>query len=195
MKQVCYRKIKSGAFAGDVFAIFPEYRNGEVACFDPVGGFGSMSLEYFTDCTEDATPEESAAVREVWENLYNSFKDIQSPDAGLEEISFSDFMRIIFPERENAESKRDAYSAGSPEANFAMYYGDLEKLIIKDGYTPKTTMENLISMVILHFDSADNYGEYDPESGFGGYGDEFTLDECVRYVSESGGWAEFDYYC
>lgn len=56
-------------------------------------------------------------------------------------------------------------------------------------------MENLVSMVILHFDSADNYGEYDPESGFGGYGDEFTLDECVRYVSESGGWAEFDYYC
>lgn len=185
MKQVCYRKIKSGAFAGDVFAIFPEYRNGEVACFDPVGGFGSMSLEYFTDCTEDATTEESAAVLESLENMGYT----------LEEISVSDFMRIIFPERENAESKRDAYSAGSPEANFALYYGDLEKLIIKDGYTPKTTMENLISMVILHFDSADNYGEYDPESGFGGYGDEFTLDECVRYVSESGGWAEFDYYC
>ena len=88
MKQVCYRKIKSGAFAGDVFAIFPEYRNGEVSCFDPVGGFGSISLEYFTDCTEDAIPEESAAVRESLENMGYT----------LEEISFSDFMRIMFPD-------------------------------------------------------------------------------------------------
>lgn len=56
-------------------------------------------------------------------------------------------------------------------------------------------MDNLISMIILSFDCDDNYGEYDEESGFGGYGEEFTLEECFRYVEESGGYAEFDWYC
>ena len=67
--------------------------------------------------------------------------------------------------------------------------------INEEGYVPKTSMDNLIIMVILHFDCDDNYGEYDAETGFGGYGVEFTLDECFRYVEESGGWNEFDYVC
>jgi hypothetical protein len=56
-------------------------------------------------------------------------------------------------------------------------------------------MDNLISMIILSFDCDDNYGEYDEEVGCGGYGEEFTLEECFRYVEESGGYREFDYYC
>ena len=51
----------------------------------------------------------------------------------------------------------------------------------------------LISMIILHFDCDDNYGEYDEETGMGGYGEEFTLEECFRYIEESGGYSEFDY--
>ena len=47
----------------------------------------------------------------------------------------------------------------------------------------------------LSFDCDDNYGEYDEETGFGGYGTEFTLEECFRYIEESGGYKEFDYYC
>ena len=85
--------------------------------------------------------------------------------------------------------------ASNPEATYAMYYKDIKKKIIADGYKVKTSMENLISMIILSFDCDDNYGEYDEESGFGGYGDEFTLEECFRYIEESGGYAEFDYYC
>lgn len=85
--------------------------------------------------------------------------------------------------------------ASNPEANYNMYYNDIEKKIIADGYEPKTTMDNLISMIILSFDCDDNYGEYDEETGCGGYGEEFTLEECLRYVEESGGYAEFDYYC
>lgn len=27
----------------------------------------------------------------------------------------------------------------------------------------------------------------------GGYGENFTLEECFRYVSENGGYSEFDY--
>ena len=49
----------------------------------------------------------------------------------------------------------------NPETNYAMYYSDIEKKINKDGYIPKTSMENLISMIILIFDCDDNYGEYD----------------------------------
>jgi hypothetical protein len=71
----------------------------------------------------------------------------------------------------------------------------MEQKIVADGYRPETTMDNLISMIILSFDCDDNYGEYDEETGFGGYGNEFTLEECFRYVEESGGYREFDYYC
>lgn len=85
--------------------------------------------------------------------------------------------------------------ASNPEANFEMYYKDIESKIIEDGYKPRTTMSNLIEMIVLSFDCDDNYGEYDEESGFGGYGECFTLEECLRYVEECGGYREFDYYC
>lgn len=85
--------------------------------------------------------------------------------------------------------------ASNPESNYEAYYEDIEQKIIANGYKPNTTMENLITMIILSFDCDDNYGEYDEETGFGGYGEEFTLEECFRYVEESGGYAEFDYYC
>ena len=83
----------------------------------------------------------------------------------------------------------------NPEATYAEYYSDIERKIIADGYKVETMMENLISIIILSFDCDDNYGEYDEETGFGGYGEEFTLEECFRYVEESGGYREFDYYC
>lgn len=82
-----------------------------------------------------------------------------------------------------------------PEANYEAYYKAIEQKILADGYEVKTSMENLITMIILSFDCDDNYGEYDEETGYGGYGNEFTLEECFRYVEESGGYTEFDYYC
>ena len=85
--------------------------------------------------------------------------------------------------------------AGNPEATYAEYYNDIKRKIESDGYKPVTTMTNLITMIVLSFDCDDNYGEYDEETGFGGYGDEFTLEECFRYVEESGGYTEFDYWC
>lgn len=83
----------------------------------------------------------------------------------------------------------------NPEATYEENYKAIEKKIVEDGYIPETSMDNLISMIILSFDCDDNYVEYDEETGFGGYGDEFTLEECFRYVEESGGYKEFDYYC
>jgi hypothetical protein len=85
--------------------------------------------------------------------------------------------------------------ASNPEANFERHYNDIAKKIEADEYVPRTTMSNLISMIVLSFDCDDNYGEYDEETGLGGYGNEFTLEECFRYVEESGGYREFDYYC
>lgn len=85
--------------------------------------------------------------------------------------------------------------ASNPEENYEKYYDDIEKKIISDGYEPETSMDNLIMMIILLFDCDDNYGEYEEATGCGGYGNEFTLEECFRYVEESGGYAEFDYYC
>lgn len=85
--------------------------------------------------------------------------------------------------------------AGNPEAVYNKYHAEIKKRIIADGYSPVTSMDNLICMVILSFDCDDNYGEYDPSTGCGGYGNEFTLKECFRYVEESGGWREFDYEC
>lgn len=82
-----------------------------------------------------------------------------------------------------------------PEVNFKKHYKDIERRIIADGYTPKTTMGNLVEMIVLHFDCDDNYGEYNEETGCGGYGNEFALEECFRYIEESGGYREFDYYC
>ena len=55
-------------------------------------------------------------------------------------------------------------------------------------------MENLIKMIVLYFDCDDNYGEFDAETGCGGYGDEFTLEECFRYIEENGSYEEFDFY-
>lgn len=85
--------------------------------------------------------------------------------------------------------------ASNPMENFKKYYKDIADKIVADGYNPKTTIGNLVEMIVLSFDCDDHYGEYDEETGFGGYGEEFTLEECLRYVEECGGYREFDYYC
>lgn len=82
----------------------------------------------------------------------------------------------------------------NPEIIYNRYYKDIERKIIADGYIPKTTMENLIKMIVLYFDCDDNYGEFDVETGMGGYGNKFTLEECFRYIEETGGYAELDFY-
>lgn len=60
--------------------------------------------------------------------------------------------------------------------------------IRSQGYEPLTSMDNLITMIFIHFDSCDNLYEG------GDYGEEFTIEGCQRYVLDSGGIAEFDYY-
>lgn len=51
------------------------------------------------------------------------------------------------------------------------------------GYKPKTSMENIITMIFLHF-------ETEMENTEGLY---FTIENCKDYVELSGGLQEFDY--
>lgn len=65
------------------------------------------------------------------------------------------------------------------------YCDHIADWICKNGYKVNTTIENLVLMIILHFDNPDNHEEY---------GEEFSLESCVRYIEDSGGLREFDYY-
>ena len=94
----------------------------------------------------------------------------------------------------------DYYGRWTAETDYTEFPEDkmcdcdrIARAAMEDGYKPETDYTNLTTMVLLYFDSPDNYGEYDPDTGCGGYGDSFTVEECLRYVEESGGWREFDY--
>lgn len=57
-------------------------------------------------------------------------------------------------------------------------------------YNPKTSMENLITMIFAHYESALDDEQYYNEGNY-----EFNIDCCKEFVMMSGGFAEFDYYC
>lgn len=86
------------------------------------------------------------------------------------------------------------YTSDTPEEK-KCDYDRIADWIIQSGYKVKTTIEHLTTMIIGIFDCPDYYGEYNPETGGGGYGDGFTIDGCKQFVEDSGGFAEFDYYC
>ena len=83
----------------------------------------------------------------------------------------------------------DWYGNWSEEENYDTYppekwcaYDHMAAWIRKSGYSIKTTMENLIDMIFLHYD-----GELEDT------GEEFTVEGCQEYVECSGGLKEFDY--
>jgi hypothetical protein len=76
--------------------------------------------------------------------------------------------------------EKDDYSK-YPEEKWCDY-DRLAMWIRGEGYKPKTSMENLINMIILFFGS-DIYDT----------GEEFTVEGCKKYVMDNGGFVEFDY--
>lgn len=62
------------------------------------------------------------------------------------------------------------------------YYDYMAVWIRGQGYDPKTTMENLITMIFLHYD-----GECEEQNK------EFSIEDCIEYVESSGGIEMFDY--
>lgn len=94
----------------------------------------------------------------------------------------------------------DIFGRWTEEADYKNYpeekmcdYDHMAIWIHEQDYRPQTSIENLITKIFLHFDCPDNFGEYNAETGFGGYGEEFTLEGCKEFVMASGGFAEFDY--
>mgnify|MGYP004474932491 CR=1 FL=1 len=70
-------------------------------------------------------------------------------------------------------------------------YDYMAAWIREQGYKPKTSMENLITMILLHYISEVEDGEssYDTENGnFDG-----TYIEAVQVYVQDNGLAEFDY--
>lgn len=86
----------------------------------------------------------------------------------------------------------DAYGRWTEGKDYSTYpkekwcdYDYMADMIRKSGYEIKTTMENLITMIFLHVDSAIDDGVYIiRDSAF----------DIMRLVKESGGLQEFDYY-
>lgn len=56
--------------------------------------------------------------------------------------------------------------------------------ILSKGYTPKTSIENLVDMIWAYYDSPDN-----------DHPEEFDINSIAEFVEISGGLSEFDYYC
>lgn len=91
----------------------------------------------------------------------------------------------------------DCYGRWFEEEDYTVYpkekwcdYDYMAVWIREQRYKPKTTMENLITMIFAHYESALEDEQYYNEGEY-----EFTLDGCKGYIETSGGLSEFDYYC
>ena len=93
----------------------------------------------------------------------------------------------------------DTYGRWTEEPDYSTYpkekwcdYDVMAAWIREQGYEPKTSMENLISMIFA--DSEEEIGthvsEFDTE--FGNFEGSYT-DACKAYVEASGGLKELDY--
>lgn len=69
-------------------------------------------------------------------------------------------------------------------------YDRMAVFIREQGYEPKTTMENLITMIFAHYEGALWDEEYHNDDG----GNEFNIEDCKVYALENR-FCEFDYYC
>lgn len=143
MKQVLYRKCTVGEMEGEIFACFPICKGGEIAVFNECG-HGWLSLGYFTDYMEDATPEESAAVRKI----IKEEEPIQP-----EEISYSVFMNALFPD----DGKRIFYRL--PCDQYGQPSGQIEKYRMTPGeyaVEKRYEEENHLAMWFDTYESALN---------------------------------------
>lgn len=93
----------------------------------------------------------------------------------------------------------DTYGRWTEEKDYSTYpkekwcdYDYMAAWIREQGYTPETSMENLITMIFSYYEEeiGNHVSDYDTENrNFDG-----TYTEAVQaYVMDSGGLAEFDY--
>ena len=93
----------------------------------------------------------------------------------------------------------DTYGRWTEEKDYSIYpkekwcdYDYMATWIREKRYEPKTSMENLISMVFSHYECeiGSHVSEFDTESG--NFDGTYT-DACKAFVEASGGLREFDY--
>lgn len=72
----------------------------------------------------------------------------------------------------------------------------IAKMVEANGYEPMTTMENLVTMIMLSYqgylqdEEVEFYSvENDPECWH------INVEDVECYIDENGGFSEFDYYC
>lgn len=87
----------------------------------------------------------------------------------------------------------DTYGRWTEEKDYNVYpkekwcmYDYMADAIRKTGYTIKTSMENLITLIILHVESNAECGEEI---------DMDNVEDIMEFVWQSGGLKEFDYEC
>lgn len=72
----------------------------------------------------------------------------------------------------------------------------IAEFVIKTGYQPQTTLENLCEMIVLHYESQlefDGRSYFDIEKN--NNAPMINIDDVACYIEASGGMKEFDYEC
>lgn len=64
-------------------------------------------------------------------------------------------------------------------------------------YSPKTTIENIVKMIVAHYDSylSDNNIEFYTDIEVSENEPMISVEDVASFVVESGGLKEFDYWC
>lgn len=93
----------------------------------------------------------------------------------------------------------DTYGRWYEELDYSTYpkekwcdYDYMAVWIRECKYEPKTSMDNLITMIFIYYEEeiGNHVSDYDTASGnFSGT----YIDACKAYVMDSGGFTEFDY--
>jgi hypothetical protein len=65
------------------------------------------------------------------------------------------------------------------------------------GYTPKTSIENLVNMTLTYYDGYlyDNDVEFYTDIKESENGNMISIEDVCCFVEDNGGLREFDYYC
>lgn len=71
-------------------------------------------------------------------------------------------------------------------------YDYMAAWIRKENYEPKTSIENLISMIFSYYEEEIGYHASEFDIASGNFNGTYT-DACIAYVCASGGLEEFDY--
>ena len=69
--------------------------------------------------------------------------------------------------------------------------------ILESGYKPETTMENLVEMILTHYETylTDNNTKFYTDIIESENNPMISIVDISCYVEENGGLKEFDYYC